>query len=69
MQQPIFCSHCAAAISAAVPELTGDVWHMNCPACGAFTQLTATLGKPEELPSFSAVDASFARSMLSELKA
>ena len=59
MQHPIFCSHCAVVIPSNVPELTGEVWYTNCPACGATTQLTAILGRPEELPSFSAVGASF----------
>ncbi len=68
MQLPIVCVHCNTVIPAAVPELTREVWHTDCPACGRVTVLKAILGDPEELPSFSATAARLVRSPLSEPK-
>jgi transcription elongation factor Elf1 len=56
MQHTIVCSNCGHIIPCTVPELTADVWHSNCPACGCVTELKATLGKAEESPSFEATD-------------
>jgi DNA-directed RNA polymerase subunit RPC12/RpoP len=54
MQAQLFCATCAAPFAFKVPELTGNLWHVRCEACGARTALVAIAGAPEEPATFSA---------------
>lgn len=54
MQSTIVCANCSHVSPWTVPELTAEVWHWNCPACGNVTELKVTLGYAEESPSFTA---------------
>ncbi len=52
MQYTVVCSNCALISPWTVPELTADVWHTDCPACGNVTELKVTFGNAEESPQF-----------------
>jgi len=55
MQAKLFCATCVAPLAFKVPELTGNLWHVRCEACGARTALVANTVAPEEPATFDAV--------------